>query len=406
MVHRRNISPAPLLFVPTLRRRGGRIPGPGDHRAGVLHGGRPVRGRTQRRTTARHCSHDFLPSFVVFILAVTLGEVVRSRRALAAETARRLGLADRGTRSEAARRVAEERLRIARELHDTVAHSMATITVQAGSALHVLVRGARRRGTRGAGHDQGDEQERARRDARVDARPAQGRRRGRRGRRSPAARRRRLAPSGLGLGLERLRHCAPRYRGGLAGPRQRRGRAGPLPPEVDHAAYRILQESLTNVLRHAGPRHRGRGVPAVRAGQRDDQRRRTTAAVRRLRPAGGRTGARMRERATAAGGDLRRVPALEDGCPRHGETPEAGGPAAAALRACRAPGVRTAARTGATGRDGRTAHPGAARRRPGTAAGRVQDAAGFGAGHRRSSPRPPTGARPSPWPASTARTWC
>jgi len=34
--------------------------------------------------------------------------------------------------------LAEERLRIARELHDTVAHSMATITVQAGSALHVL----------------------------------------------------------------------------------------------------------------------------------------------------------------------------------------------------------------------------------------------------------------------------
>src|SRR5438874_1969308 len=40
--------------------------------------------------------------------------------------------------AEAARRVAEERLRIARDLHDTVAHAMATITVQAGSALHVL----------------------------------------------------------------------------------------------------------------------------------------------------------------------------------------------------------------------------------------------------------------------------
>ena len=81
---------------------------------------------------------DFLPSFVIFILAVALGEVVRGRRALAAETARRLELAEEEQRSEAARLLAEERLRIARELHDTVAHSMATITVQAGSALHVL----------------------------------------------------------------------------------------------------------------------------------------------------------------------------------------------------------------------------------------------------------------------------
>src|SRR5262249_56604325 len=50
--------------------------------------------------------------------------------------------------AEAGRRVAEERLRIARDLHDTVAHSMATITVQAGSALHVL--GDRDENLRGA----------------------------------------------------------------------------------------------------------------------------------------------------------------------------------------------------------------------------------------------------------------
>src|SRR6202008_635394 len=79
-----------------------------------------------------------LPSVVVLALAVTLGEVVRGGRALAAETAERLRVAHEERESEAARRVAEERLRIARDLHDTVAHSMATITVQAGSALHVL----------------------------------------------------------------------------------------------------------------------------------------------------------------------------------------------------------------------------------------------------------------------------
>jgi signal transduction histidine kinase len=82
--------------------------------------------------------NTFLPSIVVLALAIVLGDTVRSRRALAAETAERLRVAHEEREAEAARRVAEERLRIARDLHDTVAHSMATITVQAGSALHVL----------------------------------------------------------------------------------------------------------------------------------------------------------------------------------------------------------------------------------------------------------------------------
>ena len=83
-------------------------------------------------------AQSFLPGIAVLFLAVALGEVVRSRRALTAETAERLRVAHEEREAEAARRVAEERLRIARDLHDTVAHSMATITVQAGSALHVL----------------------------------------------------------------------------------------------------------------------------------------------------------------------------------------------------------------------------------------------------------------------------
>jgi hypothetical protein len=73
---------------------------------------------------------DFLPQIAVLALGLALGETVRSRRALAAETATRLRLAEEERAAEAGRLVAEERLRIARELHDTVAHSMATITVQ------------------------------------------------------------------------------------------------------------------------------------------------------------------------------------------------------------------------------------------------------------------------------------
>src|SRR4029077_12229221 len=98
----------------------------------------------------------FLPSIAVLGTAIALSALVRSRGARGPVTGGPLlgggtggrgrgGPAGRGRRRRAEqretggpRRLAEERLRIARELHDTVAHSMATITVQAASALHVL----------------------------------------------------------------------------------------------------------------------------------------------------------------------------------------------------------------------------------------------------------------------------
>ena len=93
---------------------------------------------------------EFLSQIVILVLGVTAGKLVRSREVLAAETATRLRLAGEERAAEAGRVVAEERLRIARELHDTVAHSMATITVQAGSALHLLDSDAPTRGLRTA----------------------------------------------------------------------------------------------------------------------------------------------------------------------------------------------------------------------------------------------------------------
>src|SRR6266700_3106411 len=103
---------------------------------------KPCAWRDIRRTSAGHTVAtlvaQFPPSIVVLALAIALGELVHGRHELAVETARRLRVAKEEREAESARRVAEERLRIARELHDTVAHSMATITVQAGSALHVL----------------------------------------------------------------------------------------------------------------------------------------------------------------------------------------------------------------------------------------------------------------------------
>jgi signal transduction histidine kinase len=142
MLARRNISPAPLFAVPFYDAAvAGYLVW-----AAVIGGGFMVTGlfvvELSTREGLAQLASDFLPQIAVLALGLALGETVRSRRALAAETATRLRLAEEERAAEAGRLVAEERLRIARELHDTVAHSMATITVQAGSALHLLTGGA------------------------------------------------------------------------------------------------------------------------------------------------------------------------------------------------------------------------------------------------------------------------
>ena len=243
LVHRRNISPAPLMAVPTYDAA----------LAGYLAWSIAVPmvimvaglfAVSLSGVSLVDVLADFLPSFAIFILAVALGEVVRGRRALAAETARRLALADEERRSEAARLLAEERLRIARELHDTVAHSMATITVQAGSALHVL------------SAQQDDRLRDALLAIRQTSKSALGEMRAVLGqlREGPGA-----APAAPGArGLEQLPDLSAAVT--AAGSPVRvsvEGEPGPLPPAVDHAAYRILQESLTNVLRHTAS-----GTPA------------------------------------------------------------------------------------------------------------------------------------------------
>ena len=299
-VHRRNISPAPLMFVPTYDVAvAGYLALAITVPAVIMVAGLFAVGLSG--TPLVNVLADFLPSFVIFILAVALGEVVRGRRALAAETARRLELAEEEQRSEAARLLAEERLRIARELHDTVAHSMATITVQAGSALHVL----------SPAHDG------AVREALVSIREtsktALGEMRAVLGqlREGAGAARRRArgqAPEGLGLGrLPELRAAVT-----AAGSPVRvsvEGEPGPLPPAVDHAAYRILQESLTNVLRHAVS-----GTEAEVSLRYAPDSVTITVANDGCMPGGppgtGNGLRGMRERATAAGGELEAGPRL------------------------------------------------------------------------------------------------
>jgi signal transduction histidine kinase len=234
---RRNISPAPVFFVPLYDAAvvgylalAIAIP------AVFMVIGLFVVEVSVRQGIAA-LTAEFLSQIVILALAVMLGEVVRSRRALTAETARRLRLAQEERTAEAGRAVAEERLRIARELHDTVAHGMATIAVQAGSALHVLGDGGRDadilRGALTAIRDTS-------KGALVEMRSVLGQLR---------------RSEHEDAGLERLDDLRDAVT--AAGARVTvdvEGAEAPLSAEADHSAYRILQESLTNVLRHAGPR--------------------------------------------------------------------------------------------------------------------------------------------------------
>jgi signal transduction histidine kinase len=271
---RRNISPAPVFFVPLYDATvAGYLIWAVTIAAGFMITGLVVVEVSTSEGLATLFA-DFLSQIVILALAVTVGEVVRSRQALAAETARRLLLAEEERAAESGRVVAEERLRIARELHDTVAHSMATITVQAGSALHLLGGGT---GTGKPPHDPGlgspapssgrgadaDKLRAALTAIRETSKGALTEMR------SVLGQLRRSDPRDPGLpddagppgadaagqtGLDRLPALQDAVtEAGATVTVTVEGERLPLSAQADHSAYRILQESLTNVLRHAPP---------------------------------------------------------------------------------------------------------------------------------------------------------
>jgi signal transduction histidine kinase len=146
--------------------------------------------------------------------------------------------AERTRAEEARRRAGEERMRIARELHDVLAHNISLINVQAGVALHLM-----------------DEQPGQSRSALVAIKQASNDALGelrsvldvlRQGDEAPP----RTPASGLAH-LDRL--VAGAEATGLEVRTRVEGTPRPLPAGTDLAAYRIIQESLTNVTRHAGP---------------------------------------------------------------------------------------------------------------------------------------------------------
>ena len=135
------------------------------------------------------------------------------------------------------RAVSEERLRLARELHDVVASSFATISVQAGVAVHVL-------------EEQPTQAMEALKAIKSSSKEALGELRAILGmlRTADEDEAHSSAP-----GLGRLDALAARTTAaGVTTELRLVGRRRPLPAVVDLTAFRIVQESLTNVLRHAG----------------------------------------------------------------------------------------------------------------------------------------------------------
>ncbi|MBC7272281.1 MAG: sensor histidine kinase, partial [Streptomyces sp.] len=164
-----------------------------------------------------------------WLVAVIVG-VTRNRRAYVAEALARERAAEQRKEEEARRRATEERLRIARELHDALGHHLSLINVQAGAALH---RPDPERATQALTAIR-----QASKESLHELRTTLG-----------ALRREDDAPAVPGLHrLYELLTTAGRS--GLE-IRTELAETRPLPPEADLAAYRIVQEALTNVTRHA-----------------------------------------------------------------------------------------------------------------------------------------------------------
>ncbi|MFF5715604.1 histidine kinase [Streptomyces buecherae] len=183
------------------------------------------------------------------LAVVVIGIAVRTHRNYVAAIVERAERAERTREEEAARRVAEERLRIARDLHDLLAHSITLIGVQTSVAAHVLVADPDRL-DRDAVAKALDSIADTCRDARAELRTTL--RVLRAGEAEPAADSTR-PPPGL-AGLPDLASSAE-----AAGARVTLdfpltpSAASAVPPAVGAAAYRIVQEALTNAVRHAGP---------------------------------------------------------------------------------------------------------------------------------------------------------
>jgi signal transduction histidine kinase len=175
-----------------------------------------------------------------FGLAWVVGYALRERteRTEAAELRAHRAEQDRETAARIA--VAEERARIARELHDVVAHAVSVMVLRVGAVRHRMA-------------ESDVENRDALKDVEEAGRAALAEMRRLLGAMRHADEEAELAPH---PGLEELDHLVDEVRGtGLAVTLRQSGAPVDLPPALDLSAYRIVQEALTNTLKHAHARH-------------------------------------------------------------------------------------------------------------------------------------------------------
>jgi signal transduction histidine kinase len=223
-----------------------------------------------------------------FVAANVAGLVTRQRQAYLQQVEQRAIEAELTREEMALRRAGEERLRIARDLHDSLTHSISVIKVQAGIAVHL----ARKH----------DEEPSAALLAIQEA--------------STAAMRELRATLDVlrkpadadGVGLARVDELAERtLAAGVPVAVTVTGQPRDLPVEVDQAGYRVVQEALTNVARHAGPAtaqiHVEYAAKGLTVSVVDDG---LASPTQPVTPGVGLSG--MRERVTGLGGTLHAAP--------------------------------------------------------------------------------------------------
>jgi signal transduction histidine kinase len=184
-----------------------------------------------------HSAGEFISLPVLFAIAWTAGLALRARSEQADAAEARASRAERERESAARVAVAEERARIARELHDVVAHAMSVMVLQVGAVRHGLP------DTLADDKRALEDVERTGRNALTEMRRLLGATR----RESDGVE---LAPQPGLAALEPL--LADVRRTGLHVELEIDGAPTAVPQALDVSAYRIVQEGLTNVLKHAG----------------------------------------------------------------------------------------------------------------------------------------------------------
>jgi signal transduction histidine kinase len=225
------------------------------------------------------------------------GENMRARRAYTRGLAERAAEREREREARIHRAAADERMRIARELHDVVAHSMSVIAVRSGVARAVLDSRPEEAGEALAIIEQTSRQ------ALQEMRHLVGvLRQGEDASLSPAD----LGPApglaDLALLLEQIAQA------GVTVTIEQEGQGRDLPPGIDLSAYRIIQEALTNVVRHGGG---GRARLRIRYQPSDVEIEITNPVTINEEPThaeGGHGLVGMRERVALYGGELRAGP--------------------------------------------------------------------------------------------------